>query len=150
MTDFVTGSCRCGAVRYTLAVEGTPPVYCCHCRDCQRWTGSAFSEQAVVAESAITVSGPVVDYTFQSPSGSQSHQRLCGTCHARIYNTNTARPGIAVVRAGTLDLSDTLVPRMHLWVKRKQPWVVIADDVPTFEENAPPAEFFAILTGTAR
>ena len=146
----IHGGCRCGATRYTLAVAAMPPVYCCHCLDCQSWSGSAFSEQAVVPEAAIAVGGAVVDYTFQSPSGSTSHQRLCGTCHARIYNTNTARPGIAVVRAGTLDASDTLTPRTHIWVKRKQPWVVIADDVPTFDENAPPAEFIAILSGTQR
>lgn len=142
----IEGGCRCGAVRYTLAAETMPPVYCCHCLDCQSWSGSAFSQQAVVAEAAISVSGPVIDYSLQSPSGSTSHQRLCGVCHARIYNTNTARPGIAVVRAGTLDASDTLAPRAHIWVKRKQPWVVIAGDVPTFAENAPAAEFITILS----
>lgn len=146
MPGELTGGCRCGATRYTLAVDAMPPVYCCHCLDCQSWSGSAFSEQAVVREDAIAVTGPVVDYRFTSPSGSESHQRLCGVCHARIYNTNTARSGIAVVRAGTLDASDTLAPRAHIWVTRKQPWVVIGDDVPAFAENGPPAEFVAILS----
>jgi hypothetical protein len=126
-------------------VEQLPPVYCCHCRDCQTWSGSAFTEQAVVREDAIEATGPIVDYRFTSPSGSQSFQRLCGTCHTRLWNTNSARPGIAVVRAGTLDASDHIVPRAHIWVKRKQPWVVLGDVVPTFEESAPPAEFAAIL-----
>jgi len=62
-----------------------------------------------------------------------------------IVDTNSARPGIAVVRAGTLDASDRLAPRLHIWVKRKQPWVVLADGVPAYEENAPAAEFAAIL-----
>lgn len=145
MRDNPGGGCRCGAVRYTLAVDAMPPVYCCHCLDCQTWSGSAFSEQAVVAEDAIMVEGAVVDYHFVNPSGHVSHQRICPVCHSRIYNTNAARPGIAVVRAGTLDASDTLRPRAHIWVKSKQPWVVIADDVATFAENAPPVEFFAIL-----
>ena len=64
----------------------------------------------------------------------------------RVYNSNTARRGIAAERARTLDASDTLTPRMHIWVKCKQPWVFIAQDVPTFAENAPPAEFIAILS----
>lgn len=92
----------------------------------------------------------MINYGFRSPGGSQSNQRLCGVCHTRIYNTNTARPGIAVVRAGTLDASDTLTPRTHIWVTRKQPWVVIAGDVSTFAENAPPADLIAILSGAAR
>ena len=146
MTGTVTGGCRCGACRYTIAVEAMPPVYCCHCRDCQTWSGSAFTEQAVIRADAITASGPIVEYSFRSPSGSTSTQHLCGVCHARLWNTNTARAEIAVVRAGTLDASDALIPRAHIWVKRKQPWVVIADDVPTWPENAPPADFIAALT----
>ncbi|MEG3150457.1 GFA family protein [Sphingomonas sp. ZT3P38] len=122
-----------------------PPVYCCHCRDCQTWSGSAFTEQAVVREDAIEATGPIVDYRFTSPSGSQSFQRLCGSCHTRLWNTNSARPGIAVVRAGTLDASDDIEPRAHIWVKRKQPWVALDDAIPAFEESAPPAEFAAIL-----
>ena len=96
-------------------------------------------------EDVIAAAGPVIDYRFTSPSGSESHQRLCGTCHTRLWNTNSARPGIAVVRAGTLDASDALEPRLHIWVKRKQPWVVLAEGVPAFEESASAAEFVAIL-----
>ena len=39
-----SGGCRCGATRYQLAVETLTAIYCCHCTDCQRWSGSAFSE----------------------------------------------------------------------------------------------------------
>jgi hypothetical protein len=127
-------------------MEQLPPVYCCHCLDCQTGSGSAFTEQGVVREGAISATGPIIDYRFASPSGSESRQRLCGTCHTRLWNTNSARPGIAVVRAGTLDGSDRLEPKLHIWVKRKQPWVVLAKDVPAFEENASPAEFVAILS----
>ena len=142
----ITGGCRCGATRYSIAVETMPPVYCCHCTDCQRWTGSAFSQQAVVREDALTVSGPVVDYIYENRSSAQSHQRVCGVCHARIFNTNARLPGIAVVRAGTIDAMQTIAPRAHIWVASKQPWVVLPDDVPSFPENAPPADFFRILT----
>lgn len=141
----INGGCRCGATRYTLALDVPPPVYCCHCRDCQSWSGSAFSEQALLRGEALAVTGPLVEYRFTTPSGFESHHRLCGVCHARIYNTNTMRPELAVLRAGTLDASDTLSPRLHMWVKRKQPWVTIADDVPAFAENPPPAEFIAIM-----
>jgi len=94
----------------------------------------------------MSATGPIIDYRFTSPGGSESHQRLCGTCHTRLWNTNSARPGIAVVRAGTLDASDGIEPKLHIWVKRKQPWVVLAEDVPAFEESASPAEFMAILS----
>ena len=146
LIQLVEGGCRCGACRYTLTVDAPPPVYCCHCRDCQTWTGTAFSQQAVAPASTLGASGPVVEYRFENRSGSTSHQHLCGICHARLWNTNSGRPGIVLIRAGTLDISDTLVPRAHIWIKRKQPWIAIADDVPTFEESAPLAAFAAILS----
>lgn len=141
----VTGGCRCGACRYALAIEAMPPVYCCHCRDCQTWSGSAFTQQAVIREEAVRASGPIVDYRFTGPSGSTSVQRLCAVCRTRLWNTNTARPGLAVVRAGTLDESDTIVPRAHIWVKRKQPWVVLPEGVPCWPESAALADLAAAL-----
>ncbi len=141
-----TGACRCGATRYEIAVDALTAIYCCHCTDCQRWSGSAFSEQAVVPEGAISATGPIVDFTIRNESGALSRQRACGTCHNRLWNTNSARPGLAVIRAGTLDHNRTLEPRLHIWVRSKQPWVAIAPDVPCFEENAAPAEFMAILS----
>lgn len=143
----IEGGCRCGAVRYLLQVEAVPPVYCCHCQTCQTWSGSAFTQQAVIGEDQIEVTAGTVEiYQNVTASGATSIQRVCGTCHTRLWNTNSARPGIAVVRAGTLDESEHLMPRAHIWTKRKQPWIVIAEDIPHWSEGAPMAEFVAALS----
>lgn len=141
----IAGGCRCGAVRYTLAMDDLPAVYCCHCLKCQSWAGSAFAQQAPVRAEALAAAGPMVEYSFTNTGGSLSRQFVCSTCHTRIYNRNSAWPDVAILRAGTLDRSDGLVPRAHIWVKRKQPWIVIADDVPQWPESAPMAEFVALL-----
>ena len=143
----IEGGCRCGAVRYRVSAEVMPPVYCCHCLVCQTWSGSAFTEQAVVAEPQIQViAGTVETYINITESGAESTQRLCGTCHTRLWNTNSARPGLAVIRAGTLDASPSLAPRAHIWTKRKQPWIMLDPDVPQWAEGAPAADFTAALT----
>jgi hypothetical protein len=141
----LTGGCRCGGVRYSLNLPQLPRAYACHCLDCQTWSGSAFSEQFLLGEDDLVVTGPVTIYEFTNPSGRISRQRMCPTCHTRIYNTNSSRPGIAVVRAGTLDESHTLNLVAHIWIKRKQPWIVIPDGVPTWPEAAPPQDFIAAL-----
>ena len=143
----IEGGCRCGAVRYKLSLDGLPPTYACHCLDCQTWSGSAFSQQTFVPEAALAVTGAVVVYEFTTPGGNTSMQRMCGVCHARIYNTNSARPNVAVVRAGTLDRSDELRVVAHIWVERKQPWLTLDDGVPAWPEAAPPAELVGALTG---
>ena len=151
MSAPVTGGCRCGAVRYGIALDRLPPSYCCHCRDCQTWSGSAFSQQVVVRDEAFALTaGEPVDYRLTGPSGAVSWQRMCGVCHTRLYNTNSARPGLVVIRAGTLDASDRLMPALHIWVKRKQPWIVLSEDVPRFEEGAPADTFLSIVLGAER
>lgn len=142
----IEGGCRCGAVRYTLSIDHLPPTYACHCLDCQTWSGSAFSQQALLSEEAVHISGPVVFYD-RTTGDRTSHQRMCGICHTRLYNTNTRRPGIAVMRAGTLDDSDRLDVVAHIWVKRKQPWLIVPDGVPSWPESAPPEDFLPLLMG---
>lgn len=141
----IEGGCRCGAVRYTLALDDLPLTYACHCTDCQTWSGSAFSQQAVVVEDALDASGPITVYELTSPSGRTSRQRMCDVCHTRIFNTNSARPGLVVVRAGTLDRSKELVVTAHIWVKSKQPWLELPEGTPAFAEAAPPEEMAKVL-----
>ena len=141
----VGGGCRCGAVRYALALDALPPTYACHCTDCQTWSGSAFSQQAVVAEEAIAASGPITIFELTPPSGRVSRQRMCGVCHTRIFNTNSARPGLAVVRAGTLDRSNELMVTAHIWVRSKQPWLALPEGTPAWPEAPPPEEMAQAL-----
>ena len=146
----ITGGCRCGAVRYEVALDRLPPAYCCHCGDCQTWSGAAFSQQAVVREGAFAITaGEPVLFELTNPSGSISRQYVCGACHTRLYNTNSARPGIVLIRAGTLDASDAITPVAHIWVKRKQPWIALPEGVPAFDESAPAEVFAAILMRAA-
>ena len=141
----IEGGCRCGAVRYSLALDNLPATYACHCTDCQTWSGSAFSQQALAPQDAIEVSGPIVLYELTSPSGRISSQRMCGICHTRIFNTNSARHGVAVVRAGTLDRSNELVVTAHIWTRSTQPWFELPEGVAAWLEAAPPEEMAKAL-----
>ncbi len=110
MTDPIEGGCRCGRVRFRVALAKPPRVYACHCRDCQTWSGSAFSTQFIVPEDQLTITGEPALFELTSSDGERtSRQRGCPICFTRVYNTNT-RPArnSAVVRAGTLDRSDDL------------------------------------------
>jgi len=142
----IEGGCRCGAVRYELAIDQLPKTYACHCRDCQTWSGSAFSQQVFLPEGALSLTGPVVTFEMTNPSGRISTQRICGACHTRIFNSNSARPGYVVVRAGTMDRSDELDVVAHIWVKRKQPWLHLPQGVPTWPENAEPLQLLQAMS----
>ena len=139
------GGCRCGAVRYTISRGDLPPVYACHCLACQSGSGSAFSEQAVIEDGSIEASGPVLDYRFIRADGNHGHHRLCAECFTRLWSTNGALAGVALVRAGTLDRSQELAPRAHMWTKRKQPWVELPAHVAHWPESPPEGELAKAL-----
>lgn len=144
----IEGGCRCGRVRYRLELDGLPNAYACHCLDCQTWSGSAFSLQFIVPEDQLEVTGEPALFELNSPDGSRtSRQRGCPVCFNRVYNTNTRRPGLAVVRAGTLDRSNELAVVAHIWTKRKVTGIEIPEDLPQWPEGAPPEDFAKALTG---
>ena len=149
MTTPIQGGCRCGRIRYAAKLERLPRVYACHCRDCQTWSGSAFSVQFILPEDQLEVSGEPGLFELTAPEGDRtSRQRGCPVCFTRIYNTNTRRPGLAVVRAGTLDRSDELDIVAHIWTSRMVSGIAIPEGVPAWPEGAPPADFAAALMGT--
>ena len=147
MTTPLEGGCRCGRVRYRASLEAMPNAYACHCLDCQTWSGSAFSVQVLLAEDQLEVTGEPALFELTSADGQRvSRQRACPVCFTRVYNTNSARPGLVSLRAGALDRSDELTLVAHIWTKRKMGGIDIPDGVPSWEEGAPPAEFIAALT----
>jgi hypothetical protein len=146
MADVIEGGCRCGRIRYRVAAHQLPNAYACHCRDCQTWSGSAFAMQYITREEHFEVTGDPALFELVAPDGARtSRQRACPVCFARVFNTNTGRPGYAVVRAGTLDRSDELKIVAHIWTKRKVQGIDIPDGVPAWPEGAPVADFMAAL-----
>jgi Glutathione-dependent formaldehyde-activating enzyme len=63
----IKGGCLCGAVRYTAETDPTSATVC-HCRDCQKFTRSAFAALVRVPKEALTIEGTFK--TFSSLGGS--------------------------------------------------------------------------------
>jgi hypothetical protein len=147
--DDLTGGCLCGKVRYRVAPGLRLAPYACHCNDCQTRSGSAFGIQLGVSEADLSVEGETIEGRHIQPSGAEARIVACSECLTRLYTTNSLRPGLANLRAGTLDNSRTLVPAFHLWVSSKQPWVVVPGDVPALEtQPASVEEWMALFKGT--
>jgi len=129
------GGCTCGAVRYRLT---TAPlfVHCCHCRWCQRETGSAFVLNALIeAERINLLQGAPEPVDTPSASGKGQKVTRCPNCRIALWS-NYAGAGeeIRFLRVGTLDEPDRLPPDIHIFTASKQPWVLLPPDVPAVEE----------------
>jgi hypothetical protein len=137
----MTGRCSCGTVRYRI--HAAPMiVHCCHCSWCQRETGSAFVVNALVemSEVELLAEAPVI---VDTPSHSGRGQKIarCAQCHIALWSHySTAGELAAFVRVGTLDDKSMLAPDVHIFTGSRQPWVVLADGKPSFEDYYPSPE----------
>ena len=129
------GGCGCGQVRYTITAPHPPVVYACHCTGCQTQSGSAFALQMPVFETMLSVTGELISGERTQPSGAVGTIFACAQCLVRIYSKNSARPGMVIIRAGTLEDSKQVVPKLHLWTSSKQPWVTLPEDAVALEEQ---------------
>jgi len=120
------GGCACRAVRYRLA--RTPLiVHCCHCRWCQRETGSAFVINALIETAHLArLSGQPELVLTPSNSGKGQTIARCPSCRIALWS-HYAGLGerLSFVRVGTLDEPDRFAPDVHIYTESKQPWVVI-------------------------
>jgi hypothetical protein len=143
------GGCACGAVRYRMTARPIF-VHCCHCRECQRLTGTAFALNAMVEADRVEVlAAPPEVVATPSTSGRGQKIARCPECRVAVWS-NYAGAGDAVrfVRVGTLDDPDALPPDIHIYTESKQPWVVIPEGsmaVPEYYDRAEhwPAESLA-------
>jgi hypothetical protein len=136
MTNPSTGRCHCGAVRFRFTARPEATFYC-HCKDCQRTTGSPFSVELMVSSNGFDVTGELATYTVTGDSGKSVHRRACLTCGSGLFLECDSDPGYVFIKAGTLDDAAAVRPEMHIFVSAKQPWVTIADDLPQFDRMPP-------------
>jgi hypothetical protein len=140
------GGCGCGQVRYTINAPQMPVVYACHCTECQTQSGSAFGLQMPVFETMLSLTGDLISGERTQPSGAIGTINCCSKCLVRIYSKNSTRPGMLVMRAGTLDDSQHIIPKFHLWVRSKQFWVTIPAAAIRFDTQIEtPAEWMQLL-----
>ena len=129
------GSCACGEIRYRM--EDKPlVVHCCHCHWCQRETGASFALNAMIESDRVTVlTGQPEKVDTPSNSGKGQTIWRCPSCKVALWSHYAdAQDKLNFVRVGTLDEAGRLPPNMHIFTSSKQPWVVIPDGQPVFED----------------
>lgn len=130
----ITGGCLCGQVRYAIAGE-LMMTGVCHCKNCQRQAGSAYSVLFAVADSQVSMTGDLTMFEDTADSGNAVYRHFCGTCGSPIKSVVPGQKGVTFIKAGTLDDSSILQPSIHFWTKSKQNWVDVPAGVTQIEGN---------------
>jgi hypothetical protein len=124
----MTGGCLCGAVRYEGEAE---PVFmrACHCKECQRFTGSAFVTAVAVPRGSIAVTGTLTTYTVPGgTTGRPLHRRFCPRCGSPVVVESEGATRV-VLMAGTLDDTGFVRPTANIFCEEAQSWVPMSPDM---------------------
>ncbi|MBO6557148.1 MAG: GFA family protein [Pseudomonadales bacterium] len=131
-----SGQCLCGEIKYDFpnapAMTGV-----CHCKNCQRQGGSAFSTLAGVAKAEFNMTGePKLYLDSDTDSGNHVERYFCGDCGSPIYSALPSQPEMLFLKTGTMDDTSEFAPMFHVWCSTKQNWVDLAEGVPQMETQA--------------
>lgn len=137
MVTPLKGGCLCGAVRYESSGE---PLYAllCHCRDCQKQSGSAYNAALRVPAAGFRVTqGTPKFYVGRADSGNEVARAFCADCGSPLFLKVASRPDIIGIRVGTLDDPSFFRPEADIFTKSAQPWDHMNPDLPKYPAYPP-------------
>src|SRR3974390_3885635 len=117
----IKGGCLCGAVRYAPEADPTSATVC-HCRDCQKFTGSAFAALLRVAKEAVTIEGTLKTFSSIGGSGNPILRHFCPECGSSNAAEPGTRPGITILNVGTFDQPSVAKPGREIFRDAALPW----------------------------
>ena len=132
----MNGGCLCGQVRYSANVD---PIFSavCHCKTCQKQTGTAFRVVVAVPLPAVSIQGSPNTYTRTGDSGQQVVNRFCPHCGSTVVIEPAALTDTAIIPAGTLDDPSWVRPSVEIYCDNAQPWVQLGGDMQRFPKMRP-------------
>ncbi|MDR3418195.1 MAG: GFA family protein [Nevskia sp.] len=133
MSKELHGGCLCGAVEYAVA-DALQYARYCHCSECRRFSGSAFSAFGGVAKADFRLLKGA-EHVGLYPKSGDTVLAFCRTCGSSLY-ADKPRRGMVHLRLGTLRDAPALWPQAHVHVASKAPWYEIGDDLPQYETTS--------------
>lgn len=132
----ITGNCLCGSVKYSCNKEPLMTAVC-HCENCQRQTGTAFSIIVGVPIGSIVFESDstLTEYVDHGESGRAVGRKFCNNCGSPIVSIVESSLGLELIKAGTLNNKSWLKPTMQFWCETAQPWVKIDDGIESHLRN---------------
>ena len=134
MTVPFSGGCACGSIRYVCS--GAPiAMLNCHCRDCQRSSGSPFASGFVISTSDIQITGTPATHAVRGNSGGTTTRSFCPQCGSPLFTGGEALPGFMSVRFPTLDDASGFQPMLDIWTSSAPSWVCLSQAIPQYPQS---------------
>jgi len=139
-----TGRCGCGAIHYRGMAEPTF-AWLCHCRDCQRASGSDYCAVMYVPRASLVIEGRARYATVTAESGRAVHRGFCADCGSQLFILADLVPELQGVWAGSLDQPGEFAPSVQVWCRSAHSWDALHPTLPRYAVAPTAEEFPSIL-----
>ena len=129
------GGCLCGAIRYSAA-EPILGQAVCHCKNCQKQSGSAFSVVVLVNRSSFQVDPVPAVFEETADSGAKVNRFFLSSVRLSALYSVVGKADVVIIKAGSLDDPTWLAPRAHVWCSSAWPWTVFPEKAIKIAKNA--------------
>ncbi|HWU44448.1 MAG TPA: GFA family protein [Bdellovibrio sp.] len=132
MKNTFSGSCLCQSVKFQI--DGRfDSFYLCHCKYCQKDTGSAHAANLFSTNAQLTwIVGKDKVKTYNLPS-TRHTKSFCKECGAAVP-TESKDPAFLTIPAGSLDTEIDMKPQAHIFCSSKASWEKDLESVSKFEK----------------
>jgi len=132
----LTGACACGAVTFEVSAPLLGALYC-HCKRCQRRTGTAYSVSALTVRGSFSITAGESLVRSWAP-GDGWVKSFCTECGGHLFTMHPDNPELISVRVGALDQDPGIRPSAHQFTDYAASWSPLPDDgLPRFPERLP-------------
>ena len=135
MNNNQTGNCQCGLISYSFNKEKVISSHHCHCKDCQRATGSGKATIIFIPKKHVDLNGEIKYFESKGTSGTHVRRGFCSNCGSGILSYAKEIPHILYVKAGTLNDSSWLKIDSNFFTKSANKWNRPDETIKCFEGN---------------
>ena len=128
----IAGGCLCGCVRYEAQGDALFGVLC-HCRDCQRTSGTGHVPVMGVLKSTFRVTGETNSYGALGGSQKQAIRHFCPNCGSLLFGTPEIAPDIVTIYVGSLDDPSAFNPQYVQFTRDRPDWDKMDAHLPEYE-----------------
>jgi hypothetical protein len=136
MGQNLSGGCACGAIRYETDADPVVMVNC-HCRGCQKATGSGYAAIMVVPKASVRMTGDPRFHRSVGVGGKAVERGFCATCGSQVTAKLERLPDVLGLQAGSLDDPTRFKPAIDLFTDSAQPWDHMPPDTQKLRQGFP-------------
>jgi hypothetical protein len=113
-------------------------VYLCHCKACQRRTGTAFHFGASYPKERVRLDGERKIYERDADSGNRIRFHFCPNCGSTLYWERDRNPAVCGVAVGAFDPSAFPPPSDSIWEESMHSWLRLPATMEQHRQGRPP------------